>query len=279
MKKAKLVIGIILVVVGLYGLTTVPTSDQKITSIVTAIVVLGIGALLLYLYFEPKNKPTSRSVPKSQIPQVPDGEKDYCVLGDTLGRAYKRYSYEENMYTHDFDISCVANQGGKEIKFVPEPKNEYDEKAIAIYLGENKIGYVNKGLVQDMIHDYTKKRWKFVGHINKYSISDRRITYKIGFYVPFDQFEERSFSLKKITGDRKDNISTLDEGDGISVDYESVDDCFIVYNDAYEDIGVAPKSEGKYLEECEDIVGYVDSVEYDDENNVVGADVVVYLIK
>jgi hypothetical protein len=46
---------------------------------------------------------------------------------------------------------------GNVIALQAEPENTYDSYAVAFYKGNDKIGYIRKGTLQDMIHDFMKR--------------------------------------------------------------------------------------------------------------------------
>lgn len=50
------------------------------------------------------------------------------------------------------EIHPIQSLLGKEVRFVPEPENDKDPDAIAIYTGETKLGYVPRGYSQYFAH-------------------------------------------------------------------------------------------------------------------------------
>ena len=63
------------------------------------------------------------------------------------------YNYNQvNLYTKEpfyFDIPFGSSLG-----IQPEPTNKYDSRAIFFTWKNTNIGYIHKGQLQDMIHDY-----------------------------------------------------------------------------------------------------------------------------
>ena len=180
----------------------------------------------------------------------------------------------------------IPGNGGKALTFKQEPENPHDEKAVAVYLNGAKIGYIYRGTVQDMFNDYTKRGWRVSGYLNKYSVSNNKATYKIGFYKPLDIFESKRFSLSKIKKKideyttREDNLLNCDEGDVLTIEYEDADDCFVVFNDIYEEVGELPKSAANFINENEHkkIVGILDACGENDDGKTK-AQITVYLVK
>lgn len=218
---------------------------------------------------------------------VSDGEKNYDFLEDFYGENYLKYSYEHNFYLFGDGYMYLAGNGGKNLRFVQEPENPYDSNAVAIYLGANKLGYVyrNDGL-QKMINDWIKRGEYFTGYLNKFSVADKKATFKIGFYKPLSVFPSKTFSLirvnKKIDEftSRADNLLDCDVGDPVKVT-SYLSDTYIVLSEFYKEIGELPKSADKFLEECYDddnIVGIIREID-DEYETAPKAKVEIYITK
>lgn len=233
---------------------------------------------------------TAPSAPTTEPPKekvIPDGTKNYDLLLDFLDGQLLCYEYEENVCIISDSFDAIVGNGGKQITFEFEPENEYDSKAVALYVEGKKIGYVYRGKIQDMIHSYYKQGRQICGHLNKYSVDEKTATYKIGFYKPLDCFESKKFSLvktaKKIDeySTRAENLSYCDEGDVLTIERDSFadDDCFVVYADGYSEIGELPKSAVNFIEENnpKKIYGILNTIEEDD-NGKLKAKITVYLI-
>ncbi len=194
------------------------------------------------LYFQPK-------------PKLPDGEMNYNLFEDFIDKNILVYEYEENICLNDKSISSLQGKGGAKIAFIAEPENPYDSSAISILLDGEKIGYVYRGKVQDMINDWLKRNDYFIGHINKYSIENNKATYKIGFYKPMSIYDNKRFPLTKITKkpdefsgfSRYENLCECDDGDFVLIepDYE---DNYIVTTEFADEIGELPKSAIDFIE-------------------------------
>lgn len=50
------------------------------------------------------------------------------------------------------DISKLKERD--RLQLVPEPQNDYDDKAIAVYHGTDKLGYIYRGKVQDIVNEF-----------------------------------------------------------------------------------------------------------------------------
>lgn len=204
---------------------------------------------------------------------VSDGEKNYNLLDEVHGENVLKYSYEKDICLFEYGYTHLAGNGGKTLKFVQEPDNPYDSEAVAIYLGANKLGYVYRNdKVQKMINDWMRRGEYFTGYLNKFSVADKKATFKIGFYKPLSCYPSKTYSLVR-TGKKIDDFETragnlleCDVGDCVSVS-SSYSDSYIVFQyDCTAEIGELPKSAENFLGEYDDkdIIGVIREI--DDEN-------------
>lgn len=71
-----------------------------------------------------------------------------------------------------------------DIQLVPEPDNQYDPNAVALYKGEYKLGYLHKGDTQEMVLKYLKRK----DYLIKTSVSwlnHKNSTYKLAVKIAF----------------------------------------------------------------------------------------------
>ena len=215
-KSKKMIIGFVLLaigVIGIFGLLGEFSSDVLLGSL--ASIIIGVVLILLDKKSK-KTTVTTTSAPqtpnitntptpsKPKKVETPDGEKDYNLFPCYSDGKFLCYEYEEKIcFIKDDNIDekfgYVIGNGGKQLVFNFEPDNQYDSMAIAIYLNNNKLGYVYSGQIQDMIHSYFRKGWEVCAYLNKYSKETKTATYKIGFYKPKDRVENKQFSLVKTT--------------------------------------------------------------------------------
>lgn len=201
-----------------------------------------------------------------------DGEMNYDFLEDFYGENYLKYSYEHNFYLFENGYMYLAGNGGKNLRFVQEPQNAYDSNAVAIYLGANKLGYVYRNdPLQKMINDWIRRGEYFTGYLNKFSVADKKATFKIGFYKPLSSFPSKVFSLIKTSKrldeftSRADNLLDCEVGDCVRVS-SYLSDSYVVLSDYCEEIGELPKSAENFLEDCyndDNIIGIIREI--DDE--------------
>jgi len=81
-------------------------------------------------------------------------EVEGCVLA---------YSYDDVKFYPPAELVSKINkvkfQKGAEIQLVQEPENPVDHAAVALYLGNQKIGYLLRNKLQDMANDYIGHGW------------------------------------------------------------------------------------------------------------------------
>ena len=103
------------------------------------------------------------------------------VNGKPLTYQYtNEISVYEGLSNYDSIMKYISSNIGKEICFVREPSNPYDEHAIKIFLDNKDIGYVHRGQTQNMINGWKKKGEPIKAYI--YSCDGQTAYYKIGFY-------------------------------------------------------------------------------------------------
>ena len=287
----KSIIGILLILIGIIGFFETIINIEIGPAIVSVIICIIGGYLFSVGNVQQQNTSTSPEATDSvadinKNKSIPDGEKDYDLFFDVLDDSALSYQYEKEICSLDYDLSCVSGNGGKPISFVQEPENEYDDRAVAIYLNDNKLGYVYRGTTQDMINDWIKRNWQVVAYINKFNISERKVTYKIGFYKPLDLFDSKEFSVVK-TGKkdcdhtpRYENLETCNVGDTVDVDYDYSSESYVLTNYTVSEIGELPASASSFINaaNCKSVVGVISEMTEDD-NGKPKAKVKIYLIK
>ena len=79
---------------------------------------------------------------------------DGCVLA---------YSYDDVKFYPPTELISKISKGklqvGSELRLVQEPENTYDHGAVALYLNNQKIGYLLRNRLQDMANEYISKGW------------------------------------------------------------------------------------------------------------------------
>lgn len=198
-----------------------------------------------------------------QKPVVPESEKTYHLFSSIEGDNYLKYEYERDLcLCAGVDAADLSGKGGTPITFEQEPDNIYDDKAVAVYLESKKIGYVYRGRTQDMCNDWFKRDMLFIGHLAKINVAENTATYKIGFYRPLAERENKLFPLLRVTktvedfeiSSRYDNLSVMDEGD--EVDYYNG----TVY-DGTDELGELSDKAIDFIEQFEKVALIIESLD------------------
>ncbi|MBQ7547681.1 MAG: O-antigen ligase family protein [Clostridia bacterium] len=254
------------------------------------LLLVAAAAVTLFVVLKKKRKTPTKLTKTSENP---DGEKDFDYMPEYEGQSVLRYQYEHDLFLPpDVDAELLRGNGGKYLELRPEPENEYDEKAVAVYLKDAKIGYIYKGQTQDMIHDWLKRKEPINIYLNKFSVENRKATYKIGFYKLLRQYECKTFPITRITKKASDEwsnsrLEALDQteiGEVLTLDEEEGGGYSLI-NESNDEIGSLSKSGAKYIDENKPMkaVGVLAEKdiadEDDDEPDTVSAKVTVYLVK
>lgn len=288
MKKSKMpLVGAIIGGVGVIGLLGMLQAENKGAMLFGSLVLIAVGAVIVFLGIRKNNaiiadKPleqkqqqhtetktnivktanTSQDIQKpiakpisSPITDIlnnnsapADGNKGAHWIPLEINGYYKIYEYlenvcfdksEENPYEY---VQEKANAKQRSLTFEFEEDNPHDENAIAIMLEDKKIGYVYQGMIYKMIHDYARKGYQVCANINTFS--PEKITYYIGFYKPKDACKQYEVSIKNKK--LSDNYS---EGSILSVEYDVLEERFIITDDCGEKICDLPKRAEEYARE------------------------------
>lgn len=142
---------------------------------------------------------------------------------------------------------CIRNmQPFDELFFFPEPTNEYDENALKIMCKDDFIGYVFRGMIQDMIHDFQKRNWPITAYYKGTELINEKLFHKytIAFYKDLCRLESKTFTLKGITKidsnteePRQNAFHLLTAGIPLEIDYDSEREEYLVfYEGEFEEI-------------------------------------------
>lgn len=303
-KSKKFIIGIVLIVIGAIGLLGLfQEKENKFNLALGSLIFIGIGITLLVFdkKYPAQNKKEQGQIQPPNIntkkKEIPEGEMNYNLFEDIVDGNALCYKYEQNLYIVDDDaFDFIPGSGGKAITFKQEPSNPHDKNAVAVYLENKKIGYVYRGKIQDMINDFIKRGDLILGYLNKYSITEKTATYKIGFYSPLTKFDSRQFHLVKIhtkpTPDehysRAEALASCKVGDNLEVIYDDSEDIYKVsgfINFDILEVGELPPNASNFIkgEKYKQLPAILDeiSIEEDNEYNIIKAEamVTVYLVK
>ena len=91
-----------------------------------------------------------------------------------------QYSYDDVFVAGfgRYDTSMIFD--GDSVQLVAEPNNQYDPNAIAVMHSEKLVGYIPRGALQDMYHDYIHKG----GLINATVVSADKMILRLEYLLP-----------------------------------------------------------------------------------------------
>lgn len=214
------------------------------------------------------------------LPFIPQQDKQgYNCLPNIINGWALKYKYDECMFLSDCGVEDLTGKTGETLDIVLEPENEYDPGAVALFLKGKRIGYVHRGRLQDMIHDWIDRDEKIICYLHKLTVRDAYC--RIGFYKPLEYFKGRTFKLIGVTKkdgegiSRARNAEVLSPGDSVWV---FVDDDKYIVTDGPLDFGELPKAAIEYAEGASRIVGKVEECDFDD-NGKPEIYVTIYPIK
>ena len=229
-----------------------------------------------------KQEPSETSHAASGQLFIPEKDRqNYHFLPNVIDGKALKYSYEAHlvMFPDVCGVADLIGKTGKSLDIVLEPENEYDSRAVALYLEGKKIGYVHKGRLQDMIHDWLERGDEMLCCLKRLTAEDAY--FLIGFYKDLDYFKGRTFKLIGVTKkdgegiSRARNAEVLSPGDSVWV---FVDDDKYIVTDGPLDFGELPKAAIEYAEGASRIVGKVEECDFD-ENGKPEIYVTIYPIK
>lgn len=94
------------------------------------------------------------------------------------------YHYKDvNIYTpDDLDIDLTQVDLGLRVTFRFEPENPYDAKAVAVYAGTWKLGYMKRGKIREMLIDWVSRQHPFWACITGIDDDEREVYLRMVFY-------------------------------------------------------------------------------------------------
>lgn len=131
-----------------------------------------------------------------------------------------------------------------------ESDNQYDNKAIKVMDGTNKLGYLYQGKIKDMAYDYIIQKRPIFSCLSTIDLDTNEIKMFLGFYYQKPYSKTVTFKLTANSNSAmQDNIMCCSEGDELTFYYDSEKDkyCF----EGFDIIGYAPASKSEFLEQVE----------------------------
>lgn len=213
---------------------------------------------------EVKETPTTSQMHKDS----PRNDSQVLTIPSKFMQMPLAYNYDNvSIFTPD-DIAVAidfpALPLGATLSLRQEPENPYDSGAIAVYLEDQKIGYLYRNKLQEMANDFIKSHCPIFAAIQAVNDDEHKIEIALAYYRPkLHTGKTKSF---KLTGNRnqemQEAILFANEGDEIFVDYDFEKDKY-----SAGDLGYFPKSAEKYLEDDPFVV--ISSIKLDENDKYV----------
>ncbi|MBR4879274.1 MAG: hypothetical protein IKU13_05530 [Clostridia bacterium] len=268
--------GIILVTVGIFmfayskNLKKIVDNQLKESTMksVTAEKKVSCGEKRIHNVEETCIRTQSKTVEKNEA------EKNYNLFPDFVEDKYLAYEYEENIAIPVLDL--IIGNGGRTLEFKKEVNNEYDKNAVAIFLDTQKIGYLYKGKVQDMVNDWIKRDDYFCGHINKVNMEKGYATFKIAFYKEINSLSMNAFKLTKILkkedefgSSRFENVGCCMDGDLVSFESSYETDNYVITDESGNELGELGEKASEWITENKEAIKFsrINNIEESDSGN------------
>lgn len=246
--------------------TDVPTETKKVESINP-----------IPTTIEPQEKKTS--VDTKQEPEQSQEAKQSIVqntndkvIKDEDSTIYKKIYFPDfidgqYLISYQYDQVGIAfpNNGslklGDVVSLEPEPENQYDPQAIKIMKDSEKLGYMYRGKLQKMVHDFIKKDLPVIVCVD--SISGKEFTCSFAFYKDISSYKSITCTLTKTTKkddngiSRQEHLSLVNQGDSIELSYDFLTDTYLATSEYGDEIGEISKSISDKLSDEEDKYKYL----------------------
>lgn len=206
---------------------------------------------------------THQSTQKSTYtssPITPQPTRTFTSPAYSLDNYELKYDYNNVFLALSNNYDCSGVTVNDPCILAGEPSNSYDPKAVAVYCRGKKIGYLKKGRLQDMYHDFIDRDEKVTATISK--IENGNVFIRLCFYKDVIQELEKNHETEcyKLTGNRnsemQDAIFLSTEGDELYYNWN-------YEKEKYEtDIGYFPESANQYLDN--DAPAYIYEIGEDD---------------
>lgn len=161
------------------------------------------------------------------------------------------------------DKSCFEEANIEDtVYLVPEPDNQYDEKAILVTdRKKHTFGYIPKGKIQDMVHDWDKRDEPYYCYISNLELTQIAIV----FYCNHELSGEGEIKRLKLTSntnqEMQDAIDSCSEGDSVDFTYDYEKEKLLAT--AIDDIGYLNKQNTEFFDNKEILYSYISDISGD----------------
>ena len=213
------------------------------------------------------NLPTPKPKPKKIYASFP------MLQFDSNNRLWFRsYQYDKEIALFDVTADSLCDRLAKRISFKPESDNPADPNAVAAYISNQKVGYIHKDYMQNMVHDWIRRDDLFGAFLSEVDAANNKAIMRVAFYRPSEKIDSKSFPLVKISKKdfsgtpRSENLYLCSAGDIVDIESDVIEDSFVVSCDGNE-IGELGTSFQKWADENNYNLfgGIIETIEEEDE--------------
>ncbi len=207
-----------------------------------------------------------------------ESKVNHNLFLDIENNSILKFKKEANLNLIDKNLvsSFISGKSAKFLKFYTQSE---DAEKIYISLNNLNIGIVDDAEICTLIKIWLKNEFYFCGYVNKVNTETLEVTFKIGFYVPVEYFENRVFKIVKATksidefeySSRYDNLSCVTVGDEVEVRRLRWSNSYVL--DCSGEIGELPASANNFIGES-NAIGFIDSFDEDE----IKASVRIFLV-
>lgn len=251
---------------------------------------LVFAALVFFFVYKYKAKNPTKVTPseKEKVGIAETIKEPKIMIPNHFGDYKIAYHYKGEEIALPNIGNCMSVEMASELSFENEPTNEYDKKAIKIMAEGKFIGYVHEGKIQDMIHDFTKRKDPIYALLQSADEENNKASMFIAFYRnPFEIYSKCESIKTKLTKsskrideyeNRQDNFIGIERGDALKLEYNEESETYFILDESNNELGEISKSISAKIKEREDVDEPICLVEEttEDDNGKCGANILIY---
>lgn len=137
----------------------------------------GGSGWMIYRTFKSRRKPARKNpAQKNEAAEITFPAE---LAGETL---YKTYDRVKLCIIQDDPPNYSLIHAGDCLELRQEPENPYDSKAVAVYDGNQRIGYIYRGAGQDMTNDFLRRGNTVLTYVQEKNMDFGEIYMKMAYY-------------------------------------------------------------------------------------------------
>lgn len=239
----------------------------------------------------PESSPSKikmEKIPSETSPKNPSPTNIKLLFPENMESHVLAYFYkDENIAMPDMN-QLSQHKIGQPLTLLFEPNNKYDANAIRIMIDNMPVGYVYRGKIQDMIHDFIRKGDPVIAKLSFIDNENGRATMAVAFYKnhhtaykTLDSITTKLTKTSKKIGSfesRQDNYFQIVSGMKLELEYDDDSETYIVSDHAGNELGEINQSISAKIYSMEDThepICVIDDV-FENEEGKYGANVVIY---